>query len=67
MRVPASRGARRRHLVDLMREKNLSFEDPPRDNDLESLAQITEGFVGADSKRSAGRPGCLPCGMAQRW
>ena len=31
-----------------MREKNLSFEDPARDNDLESLAQITEGFVGAD-------------------
>jgi transitional endoplasmic reticulum ATPase len=43
-----SRGARRRHIVDLMREKNLSFEDPARDKDLASLAQITEGFVGAD-------------------
>jgi transitional endoplasmic reticulum ATPase len=43
-----SKGARRRRLVDLMNEKNLAFEDPVRDKDLASLAQITEGFVGAD-------------------
>jgi len=43
-----SKGARRRRLVDLMHEKNLTFEDPVRDANLGSLAQITEGFVGAD-------------------
>jgi transitional endoplasmic reticulum ATPase len=42
------KGARRRRLVDLMHEKNLTFEDPARDKNLESLAQITEGFVGSD-------------------
>ncbi len=43
-----SKGARRRRLVDLMREKNLTFEDQVRDTNLTDLAQITEGFVGAD-------------------
>ena len=43
-----SKGARRRRLVDLMCEKNLTFEDPVRDKDLADLALITEGFVGAD-------------------
>ncbi|MGB8219392.1 MAG: CDC48 family AAA ATPase [Methanoregula sp.] len=43
-----SKGARRRRLVDLLHEKNLTFEDPVRDANLGSLAQITEGFVGAD-------------------
>jgi transitional endoplasmic reticulum ATPase len=43
-----SKGARRRRLVNLMREKNLAFEDPARDENLADLARITEGFVGAD-------------------
>jgi len=43
-----SKGARRRRLVDLMREKNLTFEDQVRDTNLADLARITEGFVGAD-------------------
>jgi len=43
-----SKGARRRRLVDLMHEKNLTFEDPTRDTNLTDLARITEGFVGAD-------------------
>src|SRR5208283_5369108 len=43
-----SKGARRRRLVDLMCEKNLTFEDPARNKDLATLAQMTEGFVGAD-------------------
>ncbi len=43
-----SKGARRRRLVDLMHEKNLTFEDPVRDTNLADLARITEGFVGAD-------------------
>lgn len=42
------KGARRRRLVDLMREKNLTFEDPARDANLAELSRITEGFVGAD-------------------
>ena len=43
-----SKGARRRRLVDLMHEKNLTFEDPVRDTNLTDLARITDGFVGAD-------------------
>ena len=43
-----SKGARRRRLVDLMQEKNLTFEDPARNGHVTTLAQITEGFVGAD-------------------
>jgi len=43
-----SKGARRRRLVDLMHEKNLTFEDPVRDENLTDLARITDGFVGAD-------------------
>jgi transitional endoplasmic reticulum ATPase len=43
-----SKGARRRRLVDLMHEKNLTFEDPVRDMNLTDLARITDGFVGAD-------------------
>ena len=43
-----SQGRTAAELVDLMREKNLSFEDPVRDTNLASLARITEGFVGAD-------------------
>ncbi|MFA6363856.1 CDC48 family AAA ATPase [Methanoregula sp.] len=47
-RTGISKGARRRRLVDLMHEKNLTFEDPVRDTNLTDLARITEGFVGAD-------------------
>ena len=46
--IGISKGARRRRLVDLMHEKNLTFEDPIRDTNLANLARITEGFVGAD-------------------
>ena len=54
-----SKGARRRRLIDIMCEKNLTFEDPARDNDLASLAQITEGFVGADLEALCREAGML--------
>lgn len=53
------KGARRRRLVDLMREKNLTFEDPARDKNIVTLAQITEGFVGADLESLCREAGML--------
>ncbi len=54
-----SKGARRRRLVELMHEKNLLFEDPARDSQVTSLAQITEGFVGADLESLCREAGML--------
>ena len=54
-----SKGARRRRLVELMHEKNLSFEDPARDSQVTALAQITEGFVGADLESLCREAGML--------
>ncbi len=54
-----SKGARRRRLVDLMREKNLTFEDPTRDEKITSLSQNTDGFVGADLEALCREAGML--------
>ncbi len=53
------KGARRRRLVDLMHEKTLTFEDPARDKNIATLAQITEGFVGADLESLCREAGML--------
>jgi transitional endoplasmic reticulum ATPase len=42
------KGARRRRLVEMMQEKNLTFEDPARARFADTLARMTEGFVGSD-------------------
>ena len=42
-----------------MHEKNLLFEDPARDALVISLAQITEGFVGADLESLCREAGML--------
>jgi transitional endoplasmic reticulum ATPase len=54
-----SKGARRRRLVELMHEKNLTFEDPARDIHVATLAQITEGFVGSDLESLCREAGML--------
>jgi transitional endoplasmic reticulum ATPase len=54
-----SRGGRRRRLVELMQEKNLTFVDPARDDHGASLAQITEGFVGSDLESLCREAGML--------
>jgi transitional endoplasmic reticulum ATPase len=43
-----SRGQRRRHLVDKMAELGLGLDDEPRDRIIASIAERTEGYVGAD-------------------
>ena len=52
-------GARRRRLVELFSEKNLTFTDPARDERITALAQITEGFVGADLESLCREAGML--------
>ena len=54
-----SPGARRRRMVELFRENNLTFEDPARDERVAALAQITEGFVGADLESLCREAGML--------
>jgi len=54
-----SKGVRRRRLVELMREKDLVFADPERDSHVAILAQITEGFVGADLESLCREAGML--------
>ncbi len=43
-----SRGQRRKFLVDHMAERALSLHDEPRDAVISSVAEKTEGYVGAD-------------------
>jgi len=57
--VGISTGARRRRLVELFREKNLTFTDPARDERVADLARITEGFVGADLESLCREAGML--------
>ena len=52
------KGLRRRRLIELMVEKNLSFADPARDSISEALAGMTEGFVGSDLESL-----CMEAGM----
>jgi len=55
--VPA--GIRRRRLIELMQEKNLTFSDPARDALAATLAGITEGFVGSDLESLCREAGML--------
>ena len=41
-------GLRRKRLIEMMTEKNLKFTDPAREQLAETLAGMTEGFVGSD-------------------
>ncbi len=43
-----SKGQRRRYLVDHLAERGLSLIDEPRDRIIASIADQTEGYVGAD-------------------
>jgi transitional endoplasmic reticulum ATPase len=54
-----SKGARRRRLVDLMKEKHLTFDDPAREKEIADLAGMTEGFVGADLESLCREAGML--------
>jgi transitional endoplasmic reticulum ATPase len=55
--VPA--GTRRRRLIELMHEKQLTFSDPARDALATTLAGITEGFVGSDLESVCREAGML--------
>jgi transitional endoplasmic reticulum ATPase len=55
----ASTGSRRKHLVELMHEKNLVFSDPARDLLATTLSGITEGFVGSDLESICREAGML--------
>jgi transitional endoplasmic reticulum ATPase len=55
--VPA--GVRRRRLIELMQEKQLTFSDPARDALAATLAGTTEGFVGSDLESVCREAGML--------
>jgi len=55
--VPA--GTRRRRLIELMQEKQLTFSDPARDTLAATLASTTEGFVGSDLESVCREAGML--------
>jgi transitional endoplasmic reticulum ATPase len=55
--VPA--GTRRRRLIELMHEKQLTFSDPARDALATTLAGTTEGFVGSDLESVCREAGML--------
>jgi transitional endoplasmic reticulum ATPase len=46
--VKLNRGQRRKYLVDLMNRHSLVLVDEPRDTVIRSVAERTEGYVGAD-------------------
>jgi transitional endoplasmic reticulum ATPase len=52
-------GLRRKRLVELFAEKNLSFVDPARSSLADNLAAETEGFVGSDLESLAREAGML--------
>ncbi|MDO9036478.1 MAG: CDC48 family AAA ATPase [Methanoregula sp.] len=52
-------GTRRRRLIELMQEKQLTFSDPARDALATTLAGITEGFVGSDLESVCREAGML--------
>jgi transitional endoplasmic reticulum ATPase len=54
-----AKGARRRRLVDLFREKHLAFADPAREKVLADLSDMTAGFVGADLESLCREAGML--------
>ncbi|MHB8164548.1 MAG: CDC48 family AAA ATPase [Methanoregula sp.] len=55
--IPA--GTRRRRLIELLAEKNLTFTDPARETLAANLAAITEGFVGSDLESICREAGML--------
>ncbi len=57
--VGAPAGTRRRRLIELMQEKNLTFSDPARDTLAAALASTTEGFVGSDLESVCREAGML--------
>jgi transitional endoplasmic reticulum ATPase len=52
-------GTRRRRLIELMQEKQLTFSDPARDALAATLAGTTEGFVGSDLESVCREAGML--------
>ncbi len=54
-----SSGARRRRLIELIQEKNLTFADPAREALATTLAGTTEGFVGSDLESVCREAGML--------
>jgi len=54
-----AKGARRRRIVDLLREKHLAFADPAREKVLAGLSEMTAGFVGADLESLCREAGML--------
>ena len=55
----SSVGLRRKRLVELMNEKNLTLSDPARDRLASALAGLTEGFVGSDLESICREAGML--------
>jgi transitional endoplasmic reticulum ATPase len=55
--IPA--GTRRRRLIELLAEKNLTVTDPARETLAANLAAITEGFVGSDLESICREAGML--------
>ncbi|WML67179.1 MAG: VCP-like ATPase [Methanoregula sp. SKADARSKE-2] len=53
------RGLRRRRLIESMMEQKLTFPDPVRDSISETLAEMTEGFVGSDIESLCREAGVL--------
>ena len=53
------RGLRRRRLIESMMEQKLTFPDPVRDSISETLAGMTEGFVGSDLESLCREAGML--------
>lgn len=54
-----SPGGRRRRLIELMAEKNLTFSDTAREVLAENLAMVTDGFVGSDLESLCREAGML--------
>jgi len=52
-------GLRRKRLVEMMIEKNLTFSDPGREKIASGLADMTEGFVGSDLESLCREAGML--------
>jgi transitional endoplasmic reticulum ATPase len=52
-------GLRRKRLIEMMVEKNLKFTDPAREKLAETLAGMTEGFVGSDLESLCREAGML--------
>ncbi len=54
-----AKGARRRRIVDILHDKNLTFTDPAREKIHTVLSDMTAGFVGADLESLCREAGML--------